>query len=190
MRTRIIFLLSFLFVAATSATAQTTTDPQWTFGGTAGMGGTWDDEGGMGKGWLLGAYVDRRLSRRVDLELAADVQRHDRVPGGEAQWENRGHTTYLSLAVIRRFGGRSTNCFILGGGTIGIHRGESGFANEPPLSPNDDTHGGVIFGGGLSFRTRGQIEIAPTVRITLMGVNDDSDPVSSIMGGIRIGFGR
>lgn len=175
--------------SAVAASGQTTTEPRWTFGGTVGLGKTWEDEGGMGSGWLLGAYATRRLSRRVDLELAADVQRHDRSAAGEAQWESKGQTTYLSLAAVRHYGDRRSSWFILGGGTIGIHRGTAGFADEPPVPRNDSTHGGLIVGTGLSFRTRRQVEISPALRMTLMGVDRDGEPVTSIMTSIRVGWG-
>lgn len=45
--------------------------PAWTFGATAGGGQTWDDEGSIGKGWLVGGYIDRRISTHVDFELGA-----------------------------------------------------------------------------------------------------------------------
>jgi hypothetical protein len=187
-----IILLSALLAAAAAVdvSAQTVDDPRWTFGGTIGAGRTWDDEGPIGSGWLAGGYATRRLSPRVDVELAVDVQRHDRSGSPGSGYEAKGHTTYLSASAIRRFGSRSANCFILGGGAIGIHRGTTGFIYEPVRVESNDTHGGIIFGGGLAFRTAGGLEISTPVRITLMGVDDDSDPVSSIMGGVRIGFGR
>ena len=64
-----IFVALFSLVSETSA--QTSERPAWTFGATAGGGQTWDDEGSIGKGWLVGGYIDRRISAHVDFELGA-----------------------------------------------------------------------------------------------------------------------
>jgi hypothetical protein len=89
--------------------------------------------------------------------------------------------------VIRRFGSPGANVFLLGGGTLGIHRGKAGLGDTPPLNAHDSTNVGFIFGGGFSFRTRTNLEIAPLLRMTLMRISDDADPWSSILAGVRIG---
>ena len=183
----LVVVLAAVFVVPAAAAAQTADRPAWTFGATGGGGGTWDDEGSIGKGWLVGGFVDRRLSGRVDLEFAADLLRHERDTGTGFQAE--GHTTYLSAALIGRFGSPKTNVFLLGGGTVGIHSGTVAFTDLPPRE-TDSSNVGFIFGAGLSVRTTTNLEIAPLVRMTLMRVSDDSDPYSSIMVGVRVGFGR
>jgi len=49
-------------------------------------------------------------------------------------------------------------------------------------------NGGLIFGGGLSVWAGHRIEIGPVVRITLMGADEDADPASVVMAGVRIGL--
>jgi hypothetical protein len=177
-----------LAASVAEASGQTVQDrPAWTFGGTLGGGQTWDDEGSIGRGWLAGAYADRRISRNVDLELSADVLWHDRFTG-PSSFQAEGRTAYLSAALIRRFGPPRSNVFLLGGGTIAIHRGTAGFADEPVQADTDGTHPGYVFGGGFSFRAARNIEIAPIVRFTVLSIDVDSDPATSYMLGVRVGF--
>ena len=184
---RIHLLAALLFLTlAPSAAAQAPTAPSWTFGATAGFARTWDDEGSIGNGWLLGGYADRRLSRNVDLELAADVVRNERADS----FVTDGTTTYLSAQVIRRFGPRRSNCFIMAGPALALYKGETGFSDGSFKTERSSVNPGLIFGGGLSFRTGNDIEIAPIIRITLMRIDTDSDPWSAFTYGLRVGFGR
>jgi hypothetical protein len=176
-----------LLNAPPPVSAQGQQRPAWTFGGTAGGGQTWDDEGSIGRGWLIGGYADRRISRNVDLEFSADLVTHERHTG-PSSFQAEGHTTYLTVAVIRRFGPPRANVFVLGGGTIGLHRGTAGFADQPVQADTGGTHPGYIFGGGFSFRAARNMEIAPIVRFTVLSIDVDSDPATSYMLGLRIGF--
>ena len=166
--------------------AQTAPDPRWTFGATAGVGRTWDDEGSIGSGWLIGGYVDRRLTQRLDLELATDLLKNHR----DDRFQADGHTTYLSLQLIPRFGSRAHNGFVMGGPAVAFYEGTTGFDDGSFRNEHSSTNWGWMFGGGFSFRTRSSLEIAPIVRMTLMNIENDSDPWSSITGGVRVGFGR
>lgn len=181
-----VLIAGFLFALASHVSAQPAPDPRWTFGGTAGFARTWDDEGSIGSGWLAGGYVNRRLSKHVDLEFAADVVKNDRDDAFQAN----GHTTYLSGELIRRFGSRSANFFLMGGGAIAIYNGSTGFADNSFRTERSSVNPGWIFGGGLSFRTGNDVEIAPIVRMTLMNIENDSDPWSTFTAGVRIGFSR
>jgi hypothetical protein len=174
------------FVSVSESSAQPPARPSWSLGATAGAGKTWDDEGSIGSGWLIGGYVQRRLTTHMDLELSGDLLRHERNTG-PFSFRADGHTTYFGAALVGRFGPPDANFFLLGGGTLGIHRGEAGLGDAPALNQHESTNVGFIFGGGLSFRTSNGLEIAPLVRMTVMRVDDDADPFSSIMAGVRIG---
>ena len=185
MRSFVALIVATLLLAPAQAQAQTA-DPKWTFGGTGGWGRTWDDEGSIGNGWLVGGYVDRRLSQHVDLEFAADLLTNKRTDAFQAD----GKTTYLSAQVIRRFGGREANGFLMGGGTIAIYNGTTQFSDGSFRNEHSSTNPGWMFGGGLSFRTANDLEIAPIVRMTLMAIDDGSDPWSIFTVGLRLGFSR
>lgn len=185
MRTGLIAVVLFACVAS-NAYAQTTPERRWTFGVTGGWGKTWEDEGGIGTGVLIGGYLDRRLSKHVDAEISVDVLKNKRTDAFRAD----GHTTYFSAQLVGRIGTRTANLFVTGGGTLGVYRGTTGFLDGSFHSRHSSTNPGFIFGGGLSFRTANDVEIAPIVRMTLMRVESGSDPWASITGGFRLGFGR
>ena len=185
MRIYLALLCTLLLVIPANAAAQGA-PPKWTFGGTSGWGKTWDDEGSIGSGWLVGGYVDRKLSKNVEFEFAADLLSNKRTDSFEAD----GKTTYLSAQLIRRFGGRSANAFLMGGGALAIYDGVTQFSDGSFRTERSSTNPGFIFGGGLSFRTKNDLEIAPIVRMTLMSIEDDSDPWSSFTLGVRVGFSR
>jgi hypothetical protein len=179
-------VLSFALIVALAgpAAAQATEPGRFSFGATGGFGQTWDDEGSIGKGWLAGGYAGVRIFRRTDVEFAVDWLQHDRSGGA---FLAEGHTTFLSAALVQRFGSDRTNGYVLGGLTAGIHDGTVGFAFDGPLHKTSGTHGGFVFGGGLSFPA-GPVDIGPIVRIVLLGADTDSDPASAIMAGVRIGL--
>lgn len=180
-------ILIVLLTSGRPASAQSVGErPSWTFGFTGGGGKTWDDEGSIGRGWLAGGYLDRRITDSIGLELSGDLLRHERNTG-PVSFQAEGYTTYLSAALTFRFGPSAANAFLLGGGTVGIHRGKAGLGDQP-LRDADSTNPGFIFGGGVSFQAGDHVEIAPLIRMTLMQVDDDFDPFSSIVAGIRIGF--
>lgn len=135
---------------------------------------------------MIGGYVDRKLSTNVDLELAIDLLSNKRTDAFEAD----GKTTYLSAQLLRRFGGRQSNAFVMGGGALAIHDGVTQFSDGSFRTEHNSTNPGFIFGGGMSFRARNDLEIAPAVRMTLMFIDDDSEPWSSITVGVRLGFSR
>ena len=166
--------------------AQAVPDTRWTFGATGGLGRTWDDEGSIGSGWLVGGYVDRRLTKKLDLEFSTDLLTNERRDRFQAD----GHTTYMSLLLVPRFGSPARNAFVMGGPTVAFHEGTTGFDDGSFRTEHSSTTFGWIFGGGFSFRTPRGLEIAPLVRMTLMNVENDSDPWSSITAAIRIGFTR
>ena len=184
MRTHLLTILLLLALSSHAAAQAVSSESKWAFGGTGGYGRTWDDEGSIGSGWTVGGYVDRRLSKNVDIEFAADLVKNTRNDAFEAD----GKTTYVSVGVIRRFGGRRANGFVIGGGTIGFYNGETGFSDGSFHNERSSTNPGWIFGGGFAYRTARNIEIAPIVRITLMQIDTDSDPWSSITYGLRVGF--
>lgn len=182
--TRLILVIFAILVGLAETTAAQSAESHWTFGATGGFGRTWDDEGGIGSGWLIGGYVDRRLSQNVDLEVAADLLKNRRSDAFEAD----GHTTYLSAQLIRRFGSRDANFFLMGGGALAFHQGTTGFSDGSFHQEHSSTNPGFMFGAGMSFHVANHLEIAPIVRMTLMHIDDDSDPWSTITVGVRVGI--
>lgn len=187
MRSRITAFFTGIAIVLTagSVAAQSGAPSRLSVGATGGFGQTWDDEGSIGSGWLAGAYGDVRLLSHMDAEFSVDWLRHDRSTGA---FQAEGHTTFVSAVLRQRFGGDRANAYVLGGVTLGAHTGTAGFPAEDLINHNSSTHGGFMFGGGLSFRVGERMELGPVIRIAMLGANVDSDPASAITAGFRIGI--
>jgi hypothetical protein len=183
-RTHLLAVLVLVALALPASAQTTSPESAWTFGGTLGYGRTWDDEGSIGSGWLLGGYADRRLWTKTDLELAVDILSHKRSDTFVAD----GTTTHVSAGLSRRFGNRSASGFVVGGGTVAFHDGTTGFSDGSFRTEHQSVNPGWFAGGGFAVRTGTNVEIGPVVRITMMQIDNDSDPWSTITAGLRIGF--
>ena len=156
------YVLAVLFLIAltSEASAQSAAEPQWTFGASVGRGRTWDDEGSIGAGWLVGGYADRRLTKHFDFEVAVDVLENKRSD----RFVANGTTTYVSGVIIGRLGPRRANGFLMGGPVIAIFNGETGFSDESFRNERRSSNTGLTIAGGLSLRVANGVEIGPMVR--------------------------
>jgi hypothetical protein len=184
-RDLIVAAMLLLASAATVSAQPAPSSSRWTWGGTAGMGRTWDDEGQIGSGVLAGGYAQWRWLSHSDLDLSVDFLKHDRSGGF---FEAHGHTVFLSGAFVQRFGGPAANGYVLGGVTLAAHSGTAGFPADNLVTDTSSTNPGYILGGGMSFRASRRIEVGPLVRITMLSADSDSDPAFTIMAGVRVGF--
>lgn len=187
---RLILTAALLLVSAGAVSAQTPPPASWTFGGTAGYGRTWDDEGQIGSGVLVGAYADRRVFKRTDLEVSVDYLRHKRSAGESGFFEAEGHTSFLTGAAIQGFGNGEAHGYVLAGLTLAVHSGTAGFPIDNLITDTDSTHPGLVLGAGFSFRAGSNYEVGSIVRVAVLRASRDSDPASAIIGGIRVGFRR
>lgn len=186
MRIRIILAGLFIGLLAGTAGAQPSSrDSRWTFGGAAGFGSTWDDEGSIGSGVLAAGYADWRWLRHTDVEVSVDYLRHKRSTGF---FQAEGHTTFVSAALVQRFGGNAAHGFVFGGVTLGSHAGTAGFPADNLIAENKGTHPGYTFGGGLMVRAAERFEVGPFVRVVFLTAESDSDVFAAGMAGVRIGF--
>jgi hypothetical protein len=182
----IILSAALLITSAATVSAQTApSSTRWTFGGTAGLGRTRDDESQIGSGVLAGGYAQWRWLSHTNVEVSVDFLTHNRTGG---YFEAHGHTTFLSGTLVQRFGGSAANGYVLGGVTLAAHSGTAGFPAENLIAQSSSTNPGYIFGGGAMFRASRRIDVGPMVRIALLTTDTDSDPPFAIMAGIRVGF--
>jgi hypothetical protein len=180
----LILAAAFLIVCAGTVSAQPSSS-RWTLGGTGGAGRTWDDEGQIGGGLLAGGFARWRWLSRTDLEASLDLLTHNRTGGS---FEAKGHTTFVTAAIVQRFGRDSVNGNLLVGVTLAAHSGTAGFPRDQLVVETHSTHPGYIFGGGLMFRASRRVSVEPLVRLAMLTAKVDSDPWSAMMGGVRIGF--
>ena len=178
-------LFLMLLMAPAAAHAQTAADPNWTAGGIAGFGRTWDDESQIGSGVLLGARLDGRIAGPLWLEGSLDWLRHDRDEGA---FQAQGHTTLLGAALKGRFGSAAMHGYVLGGPVLAFHSATNTFDGQ--ARDLDSTDPGISFGGGFATRVGGRFEIGPEARMTILWTGDESAPAAAIYGGVRIAVTR
>ena len=152
-----------------------------------GFGKTWDDEGSLGSGWLVGGAVDRAFfgnrAGTTRIEFSAEVLTHDR---NEGYFLSEGQTVVGGLSLVQRFGSGGAQPYVAGGLTIGHHSGTNTFVDERfPISSTDAGFRGAF---GIAFRAGQRMEISPEIRLNGLFVDNDSDPVTIISFGVRVGW--
>ena len=182
MRTSSIGVVALL-LSVSPALAQSQALFSSTASGVVGLGKTWDDEGQIGSGPLVGARVDRRLFGNTFLEASIDNLGHTRSDRFHAD----GHTTLFSASLIQRFGSQAAQPYVLGGVAIAHHSGTSGFPELDIVNETSSTDPGFLFGGGITFPIARRLEIGPEARFLILKANDDSSPAFASWAGVRIG---
>ena len=176
--------LMFAFIVALAATSPLQAqESRGSVNAVGGFGKTWDDEGSLGRGWLVGGAVDRVIFGRTRLEGSVEVLTHDRNAG---YFLSEGQTVVGGLSLVRRFGSGGAQPYLAGGLTLGHHSGTNSFVDERfPISSTDAGFRGAF---GIAFRAGRRMEISPEIRLIGFFVENDSDPVSVISFGIRVGW--
>jgi hypothetical protein len=172
----------FLSVAAVPLYAQSR-ESRGTVSAVGGIGTTWDDEGSLGRGWLIGGAADRVIFGTTRIEGSLEVLTHDRNAG---HFQSNGQTIIAGASLVHRFGRGTSQPYVFGGLTIGHHSGTNSFSGTSvPLSV---TNAGYRGGGGIAFRAGNRLEIAPELRWNGFFVDADPDPVWLPSFGIRLGW--
>ena len=176
-------LLAFVFIAMAGAAHAQGQVSRGTISAIGGFGKTLDDEGSLGRGWLLGAGMDRPIFGTTRAELSFEVLSHDRNSGF---FQSNGTTWIGGLSLVHRFGTGQAQPYILGGITVGHHRGTNVFNGSPVPLANTDA--GLRLGGGVAIRVNRRIEISPEVRFNGFFIDNDSDPATVPSLGVRVGW--
>ena len=177
----ILCFLALLFVSS-SAFAQGQ-ESRGSVSVIGGMAKTLDDEGSLGRGWLIGGAIDRIVFGKTRGELSLEVLTHDRSTGA---FQSEGQTIAGGLSLIRRFGSGGAQPYLFGGLTLGHHSGTNYFNGSPVTISNTDA--GMRFGFGVAIRAGTRLEISPELRFNGFFVDNDSDPVTLPSFGVRVGW--
>ena len=178
-------LFGFVFIAMAGAAHAQPTESRGTISAIGGFGKTLDDEGSLGRGWLLGVAVDRTIFGTTRAELSFEALSHDRNSGF---FQSNGTTWIGGLSLVHRFGSGQAQPYLLGGLTLGHHSGTNVFSGQAvPLS---STTGGFRVGAGVAFRAGPRLEISPEFRFNTFAIDDDSDPAMLPSFGVRVGWRR
>ena len=182
MRSACLFALMAV-AAAVPALAQTSDEPRMTIGAVAGAGRTWDDESDIGRGFVAGARIERRLFGQTRVEVGADILGHDRSGGA---FEAEGRTGIVTISVVQRFGGMAAQPYLLAGLAIARHSGSTTFQGDRRERSSTDT--GLTLGAGLAVRIGSRMEIGPEARAFSMQASDDSNPALAYWVGVRFAY--
>ena len=175
-------LLVLILVTPAAAQAQTQ-ESRGTISAIGGFAKTLDDEGSLGRGWLVGAAIDRVIFGSTRGELSFEVATHDRDTG----FFLSNGTTYIGgVSLVHRFASGAAQPYLLGGVTLGHHSGTNTFNGD--AVPVSSTNGGFRLGAGIAFRAGQRLEISPEFRINGFFIDDDSDPATLPSFGVRVGW--
>ena len=185
MNSRFQFVALWLVALSTfpaTASAQPA-DPRSTVSAVGGFGKTFDDEGSLGSGWLVGGAIDRVVFGRTRAEVSFEVLTHDRDSG---YFQSRGRTMIAGLSLVRRFGSGGGQPYLFAGLTAGHHSGTNVFDGSPVHRSNADA--GIRFGAGVAIRAGQRLEVSPEFRINGFFIDNDADPATLFSFGIRFGW--
>jgi hypothetical protein len=149
----------------------------------AGAGKTFDDEGSLGRGWLVGGAVDRVLFGTTRAEFTLELLTHDRDTG---YFQANGRTAIAGASLVHRFGRGQAQPYVFGGITAGHHSGTARFIDTRVSRSNNDI--GLRFGVGMAIRAGTRFEISPELRMNGFFIDNDSDPAVLPSVGVRFGI--
>jgi hypothetical protein len=180
--------LIVMFSVSLDATAQSThADSRGAIAGVVGGGRTWDDEGSLGTGPVVGGRAQWRVFGTTSVEASVDALSHDRSGGF---FESEGRTIFLGATLLHRFIREESargQFYILGGLHLAKHSGSTTF--DGVRRDRDSTDPGYHFGGGIAIRIGKRLELGPEARFYLIQPGNDSDPAMAYWVGGRLGVG-
>jgi hypothetical protein len=161
------------------------TDSRGSIAGVFGGGRTWDDEGSLGAGPVVGGRVQWRLFGTTSVEASVDALSHDRRGGF---FEAEGRTLFLGATLLHRFIGDESmraQFYVLGGLHVAKHSGSTTF--DVVRRGHASADPGYHFGGGVAIRVGERVELGPEARFYMMQAGNDSDPGMAYWVGGRLG---
>lgn len=180
---RIAILCTTVFLATAATVAAQPGESRTSVTAVIGVAKTYDDEGSIGRGWVVGGSVERVLFGTTRLEGSLDFVTHSRDTGHFAA---EGDTTILEVSLVHRFGRRTVQPYGLGGVTIGHHSGKSSFDDLRFSASSTDF--GLRFGAGLAVIVNERFEVSPEFRMNGFFIDNDSNAWMVPTFGVRMGY--
>ena len=177
-----IFCAALLFATAGTVAAQPV-ESRISVSGIGGIAKTYDDEGSIGRGWLLGGSVERVLFGTTRAEFSLELVTNDRDTGHFAA---EGQTTIVGASLVHRFGRHRVQPYVLGGLTLGHYSGKSSFDDLRFTASSTDL--GLRFGGGVAVIVNERLEVSPEFRMNGFFIDNHSDPWMIPTFGVRVGY--
>lgn len=148
-----------------------------------GAGTTYDDEGSLGSGWIVGGSLERVVFGTTRAEASLEYFSHHR---NSEHFGSRGGTTVVGATLVHRFGRRRAQPYLFGGFTVGHHSGTNSFSGGS--TDIASTNHGLRFGFGVAVQVGERFEVAPELRMNSFYIDRDSDPATLPSLGVRLGM--
>jgi hypothetical protein len=158
-------------------------DSRWEVFGTVGYGGTWDDEGGIGGGIVVGGGLGVRPTSRVGFEGSFLRVFHKRTFDlSPVIFEGTG--VFVSGNALYHFSESRVQPYVTGGAGLVHHTDRSSGLGQPRSSVGAS---GLAynFGAGLRIFANRHISLRPEFKVYLGNLGDRApiDPVFNAVGG-------
>ena len=180
---RIALFCTAVFLTSAATAAAQPGESRTSVTAVTGVAKTYDDEGSIGRGWLVGGSVERVLFGTTRLEGSLEFVTHSRDTGHFAA---EGDTTIIGLSLVHRFGRRPVQPYVLAGVTIGHHSGKSSFDDLRFTASSTDF--GLRFGAGMAVRVNERFEVSPEFRMNSFFIDNDSNPWMVPSFAVRVGY--
>src|SRR5687768_8161141 len=181
MRSVVFFTLALLLSPAV-ALAQPQ-ESRTTVTALTGVGKTFDDEGSLGNGWIVGGSLERVVFGTTRAEVSLEHFSHHR---DSEYFGSSGGTTVVGATLVHRFGRRQAQPYLFAGLTVGRHSGTNRFSSG--TTDISSTNHGLRFGFGIAVRVGERFEVSPELRMNGFYIDRDSDPATIPSLGIRFGM--
>jgi Outer membrane protein beta-barrel domain len=181
-------VIAVLLLMPSAASAQDY-KARWEVFGTVGYGGTWDDEGGVGKGLDVGGGFGVRAIHKIGFEGSVNRIRHLReFSSSPVRFE--GTAVFATANAVYHFSESQVQPYVIGG--IGMLWHEDRSSGLLPSRPPIDASGfAKNFGGGIKVFLSKHVSIRPEFRIfigDLGGIGGVEPPFSVMRGSVGIGY--
>jgi hypothetical protein len=180
---RPVIILATVFVATAGNTSALAQESRTSATAIVGAGKTFDDEGSLGSGWLVGGSIDRVLFGTTRGEVSLELLTHSR---DVTYFASSGKTVIAGASLVHRFGRRAGQPYLFAGLTAGHHSGTNRFTDS--ISTLTSTDLGLRFGAGVAIRVGNRFEVSPELRMNGFFIDRDADPAMLPSFGVRLGL--
>ena len=182
-------ILVGIFLLLPSAAFAQEYDEKWELFGTLGYGGTWDDEGGVGRGLDIGGGLGVRATRKLGFEGSVNRITHVReFNSSPVRFE--GTAVFAGANALYHFSESKAQPYVIGGvGMLWHEDRTSGLG--PPRPPIDASGFAYNFGGGIKVFLSKHVSLRPEVRVfigDLGGLGGVEPPFSLMRGSIGVSY--
>ena len=151
-----------------------------------GHGKTWDDEGSIGSGVLLGAGLEWELNGHWSIGGRIERLAHHRQTGGHLAFD--GTTLFATAEVRYRMGRADVRPYLVTGYGLAHFQGRLSNRAAPETRDRQSTSGTVVGGGGVEITLGRRLLLVPEVRMQICQPSADFATWLAIRAGVSVGW--